>query len=152
MTRGTWISRADGADPVVVLLAEVLGAVLADLAPGGEVVGGELAVFQAHHLGQVLAQQAEGPPHGDDVDGHEQLVQDQHAGVQGGVGTGVHGFPFVWEPSRRWAVASRRLHPYRRIGVGPGSSFVYTNSRSEGQASAARRRGGIPVKLYRRLV
>src|SRR5205823_2357120 len=67
------------AHPVVVLFAEVAGAVLAQLAPRLEIVGGELAVLEADHLGQVLAQQTKGPAHGDDVHGHEQLVQDQDA-------------------------------------------------------------------------
>src|SRR5262249_49558665 len=44
----------DGADPVIVRLPEELGAVLADLAPRREVVGGELAVLQRHDLGEVL--------------------------------------------------------------------------------------------------
>src|SRR5262249_23199520 len=63
---------ARGANPVVVFLAEVLGPELTDLAPGGEVVGGELAVLQADHLRQVLEEQNKGTPHRDDVNGHEQ--------------------------------------------------------------------------------
>ena len=90
MTRGAWISDVGGPHPVVVLLAEVGRAELAQFPPRREVVGGELAVLEADDLGQVLAQQAERPADGDDVDGHEHLVQHQHARVEGRVRTGIH--------------------------------------------------------------
>src|SRR5206468_2148391 len=73
----------DGANPVVVFLAEIASAVFADLAPGGEGVGGELAVLEADNLGQVLAQQRKGAANRDDMNRHEQLIEDQNAGFQG---------------------------------------------------------------------
>src|SRR5207302_11237017 len=101
------VSRAD---PIVILLAEVAGAVFADLAPGAEIVGGKMAVFQTHHLGQILAEQAKSPPHGDDVDGHEQLVQDQDTGVESRVGAGTHDVPFLWK-ARRAGDAPAKVKP-----------------------------------------
>ena len=83
----------DGAHPVIVLFTEELGAVFADFAPGGEIVGRELAFLERDHLGQVLAQQAKGPAHRDDVHGDEELVQHQHACVQSGVECRYH-IPF----------------------------------------------------------
>src|SRR5262249_5576368 len=55
---------ADRANPVVIFLAEMPGAVLAHLTPSIEVISCELAVFQAHYFCQFLAQQAEGTTHG----------------------------------------------------------------------------------------
>src|SRR5262245_46902208 len=71
------------ADPIVVFLAEVLSAIDAHFTPRLEVVTDELAFLQAHDFSQILAQEAEGTPDRDDVHGHEQLVQNQNAGVQG---------------------------------------------------------------------
>ena len=94
--------------PIIILLAEVPCAELTHLTPGAEVVGGELTLFLMDDFRQILAQQDERPPHGDDVDGHEQLVQDQHTGVQGTVRVGIHGIPSGVMPSgHRPAAASR---------------------------------------------
>src|SRR5262249_732838 len=51
-----------GSYPVVILLPEVARPVVTDLTPGLEVVGRESAVLHADDLGQVLGEQAEGPP------------------------------------------------------------------------------------------
>ncbi len=64
---------------------------LGDLAPGGEVVERVAAVVEGDDLGQLLEEQAERPPDRDDVDGHVELVEDQDAGVEGGVGSEAHG-------------------------------------------------------------
>src|SRR5262249_23172356 len=68
--------------PVVLFLAEMLGAVLAQLTPGGEIIAGVLAVLEADDLRLLLAEQAEGPANRNNVHGHEQLVQHQDAGFQ----------------------------------------------------------------------
>src|SRR5205823_4971926 len=103
----------DGADPVIFLLAEVAGPVLAQLAPRAEVVGRELPVFQADHLGQFLAQQAERPPHGNDVHRHEHLVQDQYARLQGRSGAWTHTGPF-FRVSRVWVGPRGRIARRRK--------------------------------------
>lgn len=86
--------RIDSTDPVIFLLSEESSAVLADFAPGGEVIGCELAVFMADHFGQVLTEQAECSPDRDNVDSHEQFVQNKDAGVQSRSGTRGHQAPF----------------------------------------------------------
>src|SRR5207247_8582655 len=88
----------DRADPCVLLLAEGAGAVFADLAPRGEIVGSELTVFLAHRRGQVLGQQAKRTPDRDDVNSHEQLVQYENAGIQSRIRAGNHATPLSERP------------------------------------------------------
>src|SRR5262245_49910553 len=92
------------AHPIVLLLAEVLAAKLAQLSPGDEVVGGVLALLEADDLSELLDQQAEGPSSRDDGDGHEHLVQDEHAGFEGRIQAWLHGHPYEdasWDPPNR---------------------------------------------------
>src|SRR5262249_54822753 len=91
----------------VVFLAEVPGPIFAQLAPGGKIVCCELAFLEGHYLSQFLAQQAKGPPHGDDVDRHEQLVQDQDTCIQGRGGTGIHKPPSLVVACASWQLTAR---------------------------------------------
>ena len=98
------------------------GPVFADLAPGVEVVGGVLAIFQADDLGQVLAQEAERPAHRDDVDGHEELVENQDAGIQRRSRARIHkesSFSMAHCPAVGPVPASASLN--RRTATVPGS-------------------------------
>ena len=105
----------------------MLGPVLAQLTPGLEVVGGELAVFQADDLGQILAQQAERPPDGDDVHGHEQLVQDQDARLKHKLGLAFMRFlsKTSWWRRHRRRVSNASLLPKDAPGRGQVRGFEY---------------------------
>src|SRR5262249_43688871 len=98
-------------------------------------------------LGQILAQQAERPPHGDDVHRHEELVQDQNAGVQSRVGTGMHKAPFLWwraAPATEPAPAAAALPK-----DAPGRSRVRCNLTAERMSpqAAAREKRSLSLKF-----
>src|SRR5207247_8628617 len=65
-----------GAHPIVVGPLEPR-AELAHLTPALEVVRRELTVLDVHDLRQLLEEQAEGTPRRDDVDRHEEPVENQ---------------------------------------------------------------------------
>src|SRR5438132_5301504 len=110
------------AHPVVVLFAEVPGAVFAQLAPRLEIVRGELTVLEADHLGQVLAKQTESPAHGDDVHRHEELVQDQNARFESRTAT-LHSNPLVGLTRPAGVSRAEPVTPKGRVPASGGSSY-----------------------------
>src|SRR6266849_2036231 len=85
----------DRPNPIVVFLAEMAGAEFTQLAPGGEIVSGELAFLEADHLSGFFAKQTDGPLHRDNMHGHVQLVQDQNTCLEGRVSVGTHKAPLA---------------------------------------------------------
>ena len=70
--------KIDGANPVVAGLLGV-SAEFADFPPRFKGIGVEFSLLQVNHLGQFAAQKTEGAADIDDVDGHVETIEHQHA-------------------------------------------------------------------------
>jgi hypothetical protein len=129
----------DGVQPIVVHLTEVTRPILAHFAPSLEIVGQKLTVFQTDYFSKILTKQTKGPPNGNNVYGHEQLVQNQDTSVQGGTGTGVHEAPFLAVPRRIDSpIVPNASYRYRGAGEESGSCFLYNIRLRDDWASTAR--------------
>ncbi len=164
MTRGTWISKLDGADELVVGILE-LSARLGDFAPALEVERSVAAVVERDDFGEILEEQAERAAHRDDVDGHEELVEHEDTGVEGsdwrqGSWSGRlldgwrSGAARVATGRNRWDDTRRRLVPRRRVRCLP-SVLSECPTRSvegpqDGPADFGRGRGSSQVGGSRR--